>query len=156
MNISRNNPYSTEVSQTTKTQSVSLTESSSFIGKNDFFKILSAQLKYQDPMSGGDNNAYIAQMSQFAMIEKMENMVESLDALYNLNATGQAVNLIGKTVTMDTNESGLVTGTIDRIEVTKNGIQYAIGDKLYAYPAILKIGEEAARTIGNVDPFEVK
>jgi len=120
-----------------------ITDSKGFIGKDDFFKILSAQLKYQDPLEGGDNNQYIMQMSNFAMIEKLENLESSIQSLFNLSTTGYAVNLIGKTVTMDTKEAGEVTGRIEKLEITGEGIHYWIGGTRYEYPAIRSIGEDS-------------
>lgn len=123
-----------------RTQNQGISESSSFIGKNDFFNILAAQLKYQDPMSGGDNSEYIAQMSQFAMIEKLENLSDQISTLYNLNAAQSAVTLIGKEVVLKTMESGEVKGTIERVEISSSGMHYVIDGVSYAYPTVLSIG----------------
>jgi flagellar basal-body rod modification protein FlgD len=124
----------------TRTQTQGMTDSNGFVGKNDFFKILAAQLKYQDPMSGGDNSAYIAQMSQFAMIEKLENLADQISTLYNLNATQNAVSMIGKDSVMDTLEAGRITGRIERIEIAASGLNYVVDGKSYAYPTLISVG----------------
>ena len=121
------------------TQGQGISDHNSFLGPNDFFKILAAQLKYQDPMAGGDHGEHIMQMSQFAMIEKMDHLVKSIESLYNLNATGYALNLIGRTVTLDTLEQGAVTGVIEKMEITQGGIHYWMDGQRFERPGILKV-----------------
>lgn len=123
----------------TPTQGQKITEHNSFLGPNDFFQILAAQLKYQDPMSGGDHGEHIMQMSQFAMIEKMDHLVKSMENLYNLNATGYALNLIGRTVTLDTLEQGTVTSVIEKMEMTREGIHYWMDGQRFERPGVLKV-----------------
>ncbi|MDK9710581.1 flagellar hook capping FlgD N-terminal domain-containing protein [Acidaminobacter sp.] len=138
MDIQNTNIFANTAASTQQKQS--LTDQSSFIGKNDFFKILSAQLKYQDPMSGGDNSEYIAQMSQFAMIEKLENLADQLNTLYNLNSTNHAMSMIGKQVDLETLETGVVSGILERVEISQQGIKYVVNGETYAYPKVLSVG----------------
>ena len=127
-------------------KSEGITESKSFVGKNDFFNILAAQLKYQDPMAGGDNSEYIAQMSQFAMIEKLENLSDQVNALYNLNSAQNALNVVGKEVALDTMESGEVRGIVERVEISRSGISYVIDGETYRYPSLLSVGSSEAQS----------
>lgn len=127
-------------------KSEGITESNSFVGKNDFFNILAAQLKYQDPMAGGDNSEYIAQMSQFAMIEKLENLSDQVNALYNLNSAQNALNVVGKEVALDTMESGEISGIVERVEISRSGISYVVNGETYRYPALLSVGSSEAES----------
>lgn len=75
------------------------------LGKDDFLKLLITQLKYQDPMEPTDNKDFIAQMAQFSSLEQMNNMASgfekltaSQDSVLREATIGQAVNLIGRTV----------------------------------------------------------
>jgi flagellar basal-body rod modification protein FlgD len=104
------------------------------LGKDDFLKLLITQLKYQDPMEPTNNQDFIAQMAQFSSLEQMTNMgngfqklAESQDAMLKEVSFGQAVNLIGRTVSANISANqitGVVTGTkqVDGLPyVTVNG-----------------------------------
>lgn len=45
--------------------------SSSDIGKNEFLKLLVAQLQHQDPMNPIDNQQFIAQLATFSSLEQL-------------------------------------------------------------------------------------
>lgn len=146
MEINNFNIFKNVASTSSQLKSEGITESNSFVGKTDFFNILAAQLKYQDPMAGGDNSEYIAQMSQFAMIEKLENLSDQISGLYNLNSAQNALNVIGKEVVLDTTEAGEVRGVVDRVEISQKGIHYVIEGETYRYPALISVGSSEAQT----------
>ncbi len=51
------------------------------LGKDDFLKLLTVQLRNQDPLQPMDNSAFIAQMAQFSSLEQMNNVAKSMDSL---------------------------------------------------------------------------
>lgn len=74
------------------------------LGKDDFMKLMSAQLKHQDPISPMKNQEMAAQLAQFSALEQMMNVNQNLEKM----AAGQkpsehmiAASLIGKRVTTD-------------------------------------------------------
>ena len=78
------------------------------LGKDDFLKLMIAQMKYQDPLDPLDGTEYTAQLAQFSSLEQLTNMNDKLEASIgtNLQLT-QAVNntmtaaLIGKRARID-------------------------------------------------------
>lgn len=144
MEINRFNIFQNVAATQTQGASQGVSDSNGFIGKNDFFNILAAQLKYQDPMAGGDNSEYIAQMSQFAMIEKLENLSDQVNTLYNLSAAQNAMNMIGKDVVLNTLEAGEVKGIVERIEISQSGIHYVVNGETYAHPTLISVGSAEA------------
>ncbi|PID62474.1 MAG: flagellar hook capping protein [Ignavibacteriae bacterium] len=81
------------------------TQGKSTLGKDDFLKLMIAQLQNQDPLEPMDGSQYSAQLAQFSSLEQMKNINDtlnlSLDANYLL---AQSVNnsmtaaLVGKEV----------------------------------------------------------
>lgn len=75
--------------------------SKSTLGKDDFLKILIAQLQNQDPSNPMDDREFIAQMSQFSSLEQMTNMNQSIQNFVNLQTSQNLIQhseLIGKKV----------------------------------------------------------
>lgn len=88
------------------------------LGKDDFLKLLVAQLKNQDPQSPASPDQMAAQLAQFSSVEQLTNISKTLEtqgsaqtALLNEVAAGTAVGNIGR----------VVTATSDLIELTGSG-----------------------------------
>ncbi|MBL8951246.1 MAG: flagellar hook assembly protein FlgD [Myxococcaceae bacterium] len=77
------------------------------MGKNEFLKLLLAQLSHQDPTSPADSQAFVAQLAQFANVEQLQGVNTSLETLLMAQAAGnqtQTVGLLGKDVTFKTDK----------------------------------------------------
>lgn len=84
---------SSKASKATKTQSM---------GKEDFLKMLVAQLKNQDPLNPMSGTDFATQLAQFSSLEQLTNLntgITNLGLYQSSQANLQAVNLIGKEVT---------------------------------------------------------
>ena len=86
------------------------------MGKEDFLKLLTTQLRYQNPLSPEDPKDFVAQLSQFSSLEqlinlntKLEDSAKNSTALQNSIQLGQGVSLLGKEVKAQGN-SITVTG----------------------------------------------
>ncbi len=66
---------------TSSSASVTNSKSSNVVNKDDFFKMLVAQLKNQDPMKPLDATAFTAQLAQFSSLEKLDNVNATLTSL---------------------------------------------------------------------------
>jgi flagellar basal-body rod modification protein FlgD len=74
---------------------------SNSLGQNDFMKLLLAQLANQDPTAPQDDQAFVAQLAQFAQLEASQGTNSRLDTLVSAQAASQqtqAVGFIGKSV----------------------------------------------------------
>ena len=71
------------------------TKGTSTMGKDQFLKILVAEMQYQDPLEPTTNTEWVSQMATFSQIEELQNMSDSM-------TKGQAQNLVGKYVIMAT------------------------------------------------------
>jgi len=81
------------------------------LGKDDFLKLLIAQLSNQDPTSPIENTEFIAQMAQFSSLEQMTNMSAEFTKLAGVFRVSEASSMLGKTVELnvgDTTTTGVV------------------------------------------------
>lgn len=107
------------------------------LGKNDFLKLLVAQLQYQDPLEPTKDSDFVAQLAQFSSLEQMENMSKSM-------AMMQAYDLVGKYVvapdmTMADGSKVDIMGTVDSV-IYKNGEYYAmVGDYVVQISKITEV-----------------
>ncbi|MFW6380681.1 MAG: flagellar hook assembly protein FlgD [Spirochaetota bacterium] len=99
------------------------------LGKDEFLKILITQLQNQDPTEPMQDREFIAQMAQFSTLEQMTNMSSEFERLGSLLQSGQAVNVLGKTVDIVLGDA-VVTGRVQEVtggdypQVLVNGSYY--------------------------------
>ncbi|MBW2599841.1 MAG: flagellar hook assembly protein FlgD [Deltaproteobacteria bacterium] len=75
---------------------------SNTMGKDDFLKMMIAQLQHQDPLNPLDGTDFTAQLAQFSSLEQLSNMNAQLEilGLYQTSLNNaQSISLIGKEVT---------------------------------------------------------
>lgn len=119
---------------------------SKVLGKDDFLKMLIAQLKNQDPTNPQQGSEFAAQMAQFAGLEQLTNLNTTLasqtqNSLNLFNA--QAINLVGKEITAQTaaatdgTAATTITGTVTAVNfkdqkasLTVNGQEIPFTDLL--------------------------
>jgi flagellar basal-body rod modification protein FlgD len=106
----------TSTSQSAAKQPTNATGSNA-LGKNEFLKILTAQLAHQDPTAPMDSNAFVAQLAQFSALEEQQNTNDTLTQMLALqSATNQtdavsvAVASVGKYATYNASQMTLSTG----------------------------------------------
>ncbi|MGL4108619.1 flagellar hook capping FlgD N-terminal domain-containing protein [Clostridium sp. LP20] len=93
-----------------------IVKAGSELDKNAFLTILAAELANQDPSGDVDSTQYVSQMAQFASMEQMTNLNDTMTKYTNQN-------LIGKGVTVKvTDEQGKpYTGVVQGVTTTSNG-----------------------------------
>jgi flagellar basal-body rod modification protein FlgD len=95
-----------------------LSNSGAILGKDDFLKLLVAQMKNQDPMSPQDNTQSIAQMAQFSSLEQMTNLVHSFDQLGQSMAVERGVSFIGKSVSYVAANGSTQQGVVQSVDLS--------------------------------------
>jgi flagellar basal-body rod modification protein FlgD len=115
-----------EQTKTTKQKS-----SGNELGKDAFLKLLTTQMKYQDPLQPNTDTEFIAQLATFSQLEQMQN-------LSSLTTNSQAFGLVGKNVIIKaiddtkTGNSTYVSGRVDFVNLTNSKAQLSIGGRLYS------------------------
>ena len=93
------------------------------LGKQDFLKLLMAQLSNQDPLKPMDDTQMIAQMAQFSALEETQHLRQVMQHTSNLATIGQAGALIGKYVQAAQADGTVISGVVDTVNVqTTDGV----------------------------------
>ena len=92
------------------------------LGKDDFMKLLVAQLRNQDPMKPMEDREFIAQMAQFSSLEAMQNLSMLIEKNAQMQTVTQAGALVGKYVTANYADGSTVHGPVVAVAmVARNG-----------------------------------
>jgi len=81
------------------------------LGRDAFLELMVAQLNNQNPLEPTDNQEFVAQLAQFSTVEGIDNLNSTAEALMsNFSSTSalQASSLVGQSVIVDGNETGLL------------------------------------------------
>lgn len=81
---------------------------------DSLLKIVLTQLTYQDPLKPMDNFEFVSQLAQFSQIQQTQTMSDNLEVLVRAQSTGQAANLLGRTVDVASGASSL-TGKVTAV-----------------------------------------
>ena len=85
------------------------------LGKEDFMKLLLAQLEHQDPMNPQDDAQFVSQLATFSSLEQLQTANGNLETLAlgqsNL-INSQALNLIGKNALVESGDTVHVQGGV--------------------------------------------
>ena len=120
------------------------------MGKDDFLKLLIAQLAAQDPLDPMGAQDFSAQLAQFSGLEQMTNVNANLEIIQKLETALQntsSVNLIGKTVESHGNTFNHVSGALDvlaySLDRNAESIQIDIYDSSGKQVDLVKLGNQA-------------
>jgi len=140
------------VSQTGATTNQGQTSNMKSVGKDEFMKLLLAQLKNQNPLEPMDGTDFAAQLAQFSSLEQLKNLNTTLETQSVNQMTlgyAQSVNMIGKEAV--TNSGNTVTANGQTTELNYSlakdaqTVTISIMDK---DGKLVKSWDESARTAG--------
>jgi len=127
---------------------------SSALGKDDFMKLLLAQLANQDPTAPQDDQAFVAQLAQFAQLEASQGTNTRLDTLVSAQAASQqtqAVGFIGKSVDFRTDtmslEAGLSATSQVSLTSTASAVSVSVLDSTGKVVRTMKMGSQLAGAV---------
>lgn len=95
------------------------TSTESSMNKDDFLKLLVAQLQNQDPLNPADSTEFTAQLATFSSLEELQNINDTLAEVQTsqtILTNSQAVDYIGKEIQALGNTVSLDNGQADPVE----------------------------------------
>ncbi len=135
---------------TTGTQSQASSMKS--VGKDEFMKLLLAQLKNQAPLKPMDGTDFAAQLAQFSSLEQLKNLNTTLETQSVNQMTlgySQSVNMIGKEAVANSGNTvtanGQTTELNYRLAKDAQSVTISIMDK---NGKLIKTWDESAKTAG--------
>lgn len=91
------------------------TMATSNISIQDFLKILTTELNYQDPLQPMDNKDFLAQLAQFTSLEQTSQLNDKIGNLLSLQSVSQSIGILGKTVDVQA-DTEVVTGQVSALD----------------------------------------
>ena len=115
------------------------TDKNKELGKDDFLKLLVAQLQSQDPLNPMDDTEFISQMAQFTSLEQMKNVSNAVQIT-------QATTYIGKQVTWDDDTGEQQTGVVKAVRIVSGEPKIVVGDQNIALAKVTSVTDAPAAT----------
>jgi len=82
------------------------------LGRDEFLKLLMAQLENQDPLSPAEGTEFVAQLAQFSVVEGVQDLNDSFEGMNTSLKSNQAIQasaLVGHTVIVNSAVARLTT-----------------------------------------------
>lgn len=143
-NVTNGKLDKTNTTPTQNRKTSSAKASGSNLGYDDFLKLLSAEMQYQDPLEPTSNTDYVAQMATFSQLEATLSMKESMSSSYDQTTKSAALSLVGKEVivTDEDSASGYYSGKVDYVTYKDGKIQLSINEKMYDYSSLYSVSTD--------------
>jgi flagellar basal-body rod modification protein FlgD len=120
------------------------TGSGDSLGKEDFLKLLVAQLTHQDPTNPMKDTEFVAQLATYSGLEQQMNMNKNLEKLIassNMTTAASAMSLIGSIVGYTGEDGALKTGQVSFLDIVGGEVNLYLTDKTYIpYSMVEQVG----------------
>ncbi|MDX6728315.1 MAG: flagellar basal-body rod modification protein FlgD [Baekduia sp.] len=98
------------------------------LDKNGFLKLLTEQMRNQDPSSSQDPSQYFQTIAQMTTVEQLTNLATASATQLAQQKVSAAENLLGRTVTYSGTDGLPVSGLVDGVTLTgANGPTLSVG-----------------------------
>lgn len=114
------------------------------MGKDEFMKLLIAQLKHQDPLSPMDDKEFISQQAQFSSLEQMTNLNRNFEAFIksmSSDRSAMAVSYLGTWVNLSAPEEpeGVVSGQVKEVRFKDGAPMLVVNDKEWPLTSLTSV-----------------
>ena len=94
--------------------------------RDQFLKLLVAQLRAQDPLEPIKDQEFTGQLAQFSTLAGIEKLNANFGDLLSLQQITQGAGLIGKNVTYSTADNASNTGSVEGFSIADGHLQLKV------------------------------
>jgi flagellar basal-body rod modification protein FlgD len=132
--------YYTEPAEETQYGTSSSSSDPQALGKDDFLKLLVAQLQNQDPLDPMDNAEFMSQTAQFSMLEELQSQSALFEDMAFSQKLTQAAGMIGmRAQVYDPVTGDLVTSPITGLTIQDGDVYFIIDEIAYRFEDLVEI-----------------
>lgn len=107
-----------------------------------FFKLLVAQMQYQDPLEPQDNSEFLSELAQMTTQEQMQSMNGTLSVSKAIAMVGKAI--YAEALNSDTGITECYEGVVDSV-IMKNSTAYVVvGGNAIPIDKVLAVGDASS------------
>ncbi len=118
---------------------------SSQVATVDYLQLLTVQLQNQDPIDPVDQEGLINDLTQFSMLEGVEELNVSFEDMLRLQEVAQGVDLVGKNVQYEDDVTGEIkSGSVDELITAQDSINLLINGETISIAKIIGVSSEVA------------
>jgi flagellar basal-body rod modification protein FlgD len=100
------------------------------VGRDEFLKLLTTQMKYQNPLDPLKDAEFVAQLAQFSTLEGVQKLNTSFADMLLLQGLTQGAELIGKTITYERPGEALPSkGVVEGVKVEAGKLVLVVGNQ---------------------------
>ncbi len=114
--------------------------------KEGFLNLLVAQLKYQDPLEPMSNEQFMQQMTQFSMLEELQNMGSAFGNYTQSNIITSGATLVGKEATLETLTGENVTGIVEKVRLVGDELEIYVNGEWHDMTELVGVAETQTET----------
>lgn len=97
------------------TSTTPVTAGNSELGKDEFMKLLVAQMRYQDPLNPADSSEFVAQTSQLTSVETLQQVEALLERSLAAQQQWSSAALVGRSVSYANADGTTGSGTVTSV-----------------------------------------
>ena len=135
-------PKGTSIWSSTTTKSSKTGKANDDLGKDDFMKLMLAQLQQQDPLKPMDDQAFIAQTAQFNALDEMTKLNTTLAAVLDSQQLAEASGMIGKTVSATDKDGKAIKGVVTAASVADGVAMVHLGTTKIALDKVTAVAAD--------------
>lgn len=117
----------------------SVTTSNSTLDKEAFLRLLTIQLQNQDPLSPQDSDQFMGQMTNFAILEQLQQINTNLSYLFDAEKQFQTVHMLGREITVIDGEGNEVQGVAESLRFSAEGPKLKVNGNEYLLSQVQEI-----------------